>query len=399
MKFNILLNAEIKNTFTKIPKLITSTIILMAIIGIIAFCGTKYIYGSDTSFNVTLGLVAEDDTPVMTAITGLVTNAESVQEYATFITCTREELPKLLDSGRIYAGIILQENAANDILNGTNTPIEIVFPKNSGFEASVIAEIAKACASLLDTAQSGVYTSIDFYNDHFKAYAKQDMLNRLNMTYISMVLKRASAFNENILSATGDISLTSYYSLSAIIMILLFFSINTATAYTKYNYHLSCRLLQHNLPISKQLSVKYTSVFIMYVFCLIVLLPVLFYFFKAATAFSMIFAILLSVTALSSLALMIFEIFSSNAACILFMFLFNTFIALVSGCFIPSVMLPCIFKNISKLFPVHYIFNILSNIATGEFSPVPYAYLLIFTVFYFSTACIIRNIKQKRSFT
>lgn len=37
MKFKILLKAEIKNTLTKIPKLIFSTIILIAVIGIIAF--------------------------------------------------------------------------------------------------------------------------------------------------------------------------------------------------------------------------------------------------------------------------------------------------------------------------------------------------------------------------
>lgn len=65
----------------------------------------------------------------MGAITNLITNSKSVAEYASFITCTRAELNDYLDNGKIYAGVILQENAAKDIMNGTNTPIEIVFPK------------------------------------------------------------------------------------------------------------------------------------------------------------------------------------------------------------------------------------------------------------------------------
>ena len=315
MKFKILLKAEIKNTLTKIPKLIFSTIILIAVIGIIAFCGTKYLYNDESNFNVTLGLVIEDDTAVMGAITNLITNSKSVAEYASFITCTRAELNDYL------------ENAAKDIMNGTNTPIEIVFPKNSGFEASMIAEIAKACASLLDTAQSGIYTSIDFYNTHYKSYAKQDMLDRLNMTYVYMVLKRATTFNEHTITATGDISLVAYYCLAAVIMILLFFAINTATTYTKYNSHLSNRLLQNNIGITKQLFIKYISVVITYMFCLLVLAPILFYFFKIGTSINMLLAIIIGILALSSFTLLLYELFNNNVACILFVFLFNIFIA------------------------------------------------------------------------
>ena len=397
MKFKILLKAEIKNTFTKIPKLIFSTIILIAVIGIIAFCGTKYLYNDDSNFNVTLGLVIEDDTAVMGAITNFITNSKSVAEYASFITCTRAELNDYLDSGKICAGIILQKNAAKDIINGTNTPIEIVFPKNSGFEASMIAQIAKACASLLDTAQSGIYTSIDFYNAHYKTYAKQDMLDRLNMTYIYMVLKRATTFNEHTVTATGDVSLAAYYCLSAVIMILLFFAINIATTYTKYNSHLSNRLLQNNVGITKQLFIKYISVVITYMFCLLVLSPILFYFFKIGTAINMLLAVIAGILALSSFTLLLYELFNSNVVCILFIFLFNIFIALASGCFIPPVMLPDLLKNIGKLFPAHYIFEILSSLATRDFSIIPYIYLMIFTVFYFALTCIIKILSTKRS--
>ena len=396
MKFKILLKAEIKNTLTKIPKLFFSTIILFAVIGIIAFFGTKYLYNDESNFNVTLGLVIEDDTAVMGAITNFITNSKSVAKYASFITCTRAELNDYLDNGKIYAGVILQENAAKDIMNGTNTPIEIVFPKNSGFEASMIAEIAKACASLLDTAQSGIYTSIDFYNTHYKSYAKQDMLDRLNMTYVYMVLKRATTFNEHTITATGDISLVAYYCLAAVIMILLFFAINTATTYTKYNSHLSNRLLQNNIGITKQLFIKYISVVITYVFCLLVLAPILFYFFKIGTSINMLLAIIIGILALSSFTLLLYELFNSNVACILFIFLFNIFIAFASGLFIPLIMLPKPLINIGKLFPAHYIFEILSNLATRDFSIIPYIYLMIFTIFYFTLTCIIKNTVHKR---
>ncbi|MDE6698515.1 MAG: ABC transporter permease, partial [Lachnospiraceae bacterium] len=305
MKFKLLLLLELKNTLKKIPHIILGVVALIAVIGAITFCGTKYLYNLDMDITINLALVTEDDSKLMTTITNMVTEADSIKEYVNFIPCTRDELPSLLDNGGVYAGIILQEDAAKDIMSGKNTPIEIVFPKNSGFEAAIISEMASAVASMLSTAQAGVYTSIDFYNAHYKYNAKDEMIERLNLTYIVTVLFRGNTFNDHVISATGNISLILYYVIAAIAMFLLFYSINSATIYSRYGMHLSNKLINNNVGILGQMFIKYLSILTSYGFLLIILLPILFYFFEMSIAFSLILPIILATLCISALTLLI----------------------------------------------------------------------------------------------
>lgn len=397
MKFKLLLLLELKNTFKKIPNIILGAVALIAVIGAIAFCGTKYLYNYDMDITINLALVVEDDSKLMSTITNMVTEEESIKEYVNFIPCTRDELPSLLDSGSVYAGIILQEDAAKDIMNGTNTPIEIVFPKNSGFEAAIISEMASAIASMLSTAQAGIYTSIDFYNAHYEYDAKNEMLDRLNLTYIVAVLFRGNAFNDHIISATGNVSLIIYYIIAAIAMLLVFYGINAATIYNRYGMHLSNKLVNNNVGIIRQMFIKYLSILATYVFLLIVLLPIVFYFFEISTAFSLILPILLSMLCISALTLLIYEIFSNNVTSILFVFIFSVFTAFVSGCFIPTLMLPEAVTNISNLFPLKYIMTIMTNIVLANNSIQPYMLIMLFIIIYFLLAVFVKYLKTKRT--
>ena len=397
MKFKLLLLLELKNTLKKIPHIILGVVALIAVIGAITFCGTKYLYNLDMDITINLALVTEDDSKLMTTITNMVTEADSIKEYVNFIPCTRDELPSLLDNGGVYAGIILQEDAAKDIMSGKNTPIEIVFPKNSGFEAAIISEMASAVASMLSTAQAGVYTSIDFYNAHYKNNAKDEMIERLNLTYIVTVLFRGNTFNDHVISATGNISLILYYVIAAIAMFILFYSINSATIYSRYGIHLSNKLINNNVGILGQMFIKYLSILTSYGFLLIILLPILFYFFEMSIAFSLILPIILAIFCISALTLLIYEVFSNNVTCILFIFLFSVFVSFISGCIIPALMLPDTITDISCFFPIKHIMSILTNIVLGNNSIQPYILTALFIPVYFLLSVVIKYLKIKRT--
>ena len=45
------------------------------------------------------------------------------------------------------------------IMDGTNTPVTIVFPENAGLEAAVFRELADAGTQILKTAQAAVYAA------------------------------------------------------------------------------------------------------------------------------------------------------------------------------------------------------------------------------------------------
>lgn len=391
MRFKLLLGFEIKNAFKKIPQMLIGAIVLIAIIGTIAFCGNKYLYNTPIEANVKIGLVIEDNSSLMEAITKLVTDTDSIKEFATFVTCDRDELFKLLENSEILAGIILQENAAKDIMNGTNTPIQIIFPKNSGFEAAIISEIASAIASMLSTAQAGVYTSIDYYNENYKYNAKEEMLNRLNMTYITTVLFRERVFNEHLLSATGEVSVALYYTSCAIVMFMLFFGINIATVYSHYSKHLSNKLILNNIGIAKQTFIKYLTVLCMYMILVLIMVPVLIYMLKIQVVIRLILPVILSVICISAMTLLIYELFRKSTVSILFIFLFSVILSFISGCFVPWIMLPDALQNISCVFPAKYIVSTINDAMTGSFNIINIGIIILFSFVYFILAILIKH--------
>lgn len=380
MKFSLLLKLELNQTAKKLPKIIFGAMALIIIICAIAFCGNKYLYNLPVEPHINIALCVEDDSSLMTYITEMVTNSDSIKEYATFIKCNKENLTNILDNGEAVAGVILQENAANDIMNGTNTPVEVVFPKNSGFEAALVKEIAVAVANLLSTAQAGIYTSIDFYNDNYKYSAKKDMLDRINYKYIKMVLFRESAFDNKVVEGTGDVSLLNYYITTGIVVFLILFAINISSTYPRYLKHLRYKLANNNVGIFKQLLIKFVCMLLPYFALITLALPVLIYVLSFKAAFCIYIGTLISAVAIASMMQIIFELFEESTSCILFIFLFGVILAFISGCFIPSLMLPHGINLLASFSPTHYSMELINSIFTNSFNGVAFVLLLVFTI-------------------
>lgn len=397
MRFKILLLLELKNSIKKLPQIFIGAIALIIIIGAIAFCGNKYLYDSPIDTNINLVLVVEDDSTMMTYITSMVTNSETFKDIVNITTCTREELPEILDSGKAVAGIILHENAAADIMSSKNTPIEIVFPENSGFEAAMVSEIAKTIASLLQTAQSGVYTSIDFYNENSKYSYKSDMIDRLNFTYIRIVLFRESAISEHTLSGTGNVSVLVYYVVSGIVLFLLLHGINIATVYSNYTFHTTCKLKKQGVSIKKQLLIKYVNILAIYLTYLILFTPVMFLLLKPSYVPKLFIGLFISIMCISSMMLLIYELFKKSSNCIMFIFLSSIFTGFISGCFIPWAMLPGAIKDLSGFLPVKYIIHMINAIITNE-SIISYSFICIgFSILFFALSIAIKSIRIRRA--
>ena len=51
--------------------------------------------------------------------------------------------------GKLYALMLLPEGLLRGIMDGTNTPVTIVFPENAGLEAAVFRELADAGTQIL----------------------------------------------------------------------------------------------------------------------------------------------------------------------------------------------------------------------------------------------------------
>lgn len=358
MRFFLLLKLELKNLIKKIPGMLTGAIALIFVIGVIAFCCNKYIYSSNVKDSFPVAVVFEDDSDTMKTVSDMIVKSKTIGSYLTFDICnSKDELINKLDSGDVVCGIVIQKDAAKDIMDKTNTPIDIYFAKNTGYEAAIIKEIATSGAILLQCAQSGVYTNADFYREHDNYKEKSDMIDRLNIQYAKCVFLRESAIKENIINATGDISTILYFTTSGIILFLMLYAINISTIFRRYTLHLSAKFSNNGVNTFFQTLIKYITICISY----FVLIPFGLLLFNASTMLYLLLPLTVTILCYSAFILMIYELFKNKNSCIMFIFLFTIFVGFVSGCFIPSLMLPEQLSNISGFFPVKYMFDSINS--------------------------------------
>lgn len=394
MRFKLLLKLELKKTLKKFPQIIFGAIALILLISAVAFCSNKYLYKLPVNTNINIALAVEDNSFLMNLFMNTIQNSDSFSNVSTFVPCSRDEIPQLLDNGDAIAGIIISETVTDDIMTGKNTPIEIVFPANSGFEAAILSEITKSIATMLSSAQSSVHCGIDLYKA-YNAPGRSEMVERLNSKNISVVLFRDSAFLESYVSATGSLSSANYYITSGLLVFLLLFAINIASIYTHYHSHLEARLSQNGIAPFMQLIIKYLSILLIYILLLPILLIFLTTVVKPLVVLKLIIPLIICITCLSALSLFIYEIFRKTVPCILFIFLFSIFLAFISGCFIPSLMLPDSINMFASFLPTTYILSIISNTFINEFAILPYIIVIAFSLIFILFTYSIKTLRTK----
>ena len=395
MRFKLLLQLELKTALKKFPQMLIGAIALILLISAVAFCSNEYLYKLPIEANIKIAIASEDESFLMNFFTNAIQESESFKSVSSFVPCDKEDIPDMFDNGEAIAGIIIAPTVADDILSGKNTPIEIVFPDNSGFEAAIISEITKAISSMISTAQTDIHCGKFFYNAHDKRTEKSAMVTRLNTKNISTILFRDSVFKESYISGTGDISSANYYTTSGLVMFLLLFSINIATFYKHYNKHMVHKLTLNNVGMLPQLTVKYISILSIYILLLPVLLIFLSTILQPGAVIKLIIPLIFSVICISALSLLVYEFFKNTTACIMFIFILSVCLSFASGCLIPSLMLPETINKFSMILPTTYIIEAINNIFIGEFSIIPYLWITAFTLVFISLTYGAKSISTK----
>lgn len=362
MIYKTYIKLEIKNSIKKLPKMIIGAAMLMLVISAVAFCCSTYLYNSETPI-IKLAIACEDDSNLMNIITTAIKSSKSTSDLCELTFTTRDELYKGIDNGTFHAGCILKENQAHNILNGENTPIELVFCKDSGFEAELLTTFTKTVASLLNDAQNSSSISAHYYKNNNKEEYIKDMADKLDFTNLQAALQRQATFSYDTITGTGNVDTDMYYIASCIIMFMMFFSICITLFYNPRNKHIECKLLENNVSFTKQLFAKFLSCYLCYLVISLICFPIIAILLSAEKATLILLCLIIFALQATSLSLLVLRIFENGSISVLFQFMMITLICFVSGCIIPITMLNDSITYLSYIFPVRYALNVISNIA------------------------------------
>ncbi len=378
---------ELKKIRHALPQLLIGTIVLMMIISFIAFCGVTFLYPDSSFDQVQIAIILPDNADSSRSVIDLVGNLNPAKELFSFYITDKKSAYADLANEKAIAIMIIPNNMIDEILDGTNSPVQIIFAKSSSLSTMLLQELTSAGAKILSSAQSDIYTITDLYlTEGLQDYLAEayDILNRSNLHY---VLARDRIFQNRNSSATGSLSISTYYTASAILLILFLFGNVCSTFLTNEPKAFLQRTRSLLLPNYFIILIQWFCTYLVYYGILILLFLILFLLghsdFPIIIPSSMsLSSCALVIAFISSYTVMIYRITPTLGTGIFILTISTLLFLFLSGAFIPTAFFPDSLIPISRYSPFTASFYKMGEILTGVSSPQYDRRLLLSSIFF-----------------
>ena len=374
---------EIKKTINMLPRMLLQAILLMALIGVIAFCGIKSMEQEPLAISVDIGVVVREDNMMTHMALSYVESMESVSQLCHFVQVSEEEGLRQLERGEFAALVVLPDQLVEGIMNGKNPTVDVVFPQDARLEAMLFRELTESGAGLLRVAEAEIYGAIDTAAE----YGLTDQLSVMEMEIdsynLAFALDRLAMFDEETVSATGYMSVLQYYAASGVILFLLLAGMAVYPIMQQEPAAFRKQLARQKVGTLWQCFCKWFCGFL----CLGLLAGVAWVLFRAAGVFAAettgnmlsvlvsgrnhspagirIGVILLILITVTTLVNTIYSIAGSRTGSILLIFLLSLIMVYLSGGFVPSVLMPQTMQALGDRLPTAYLIRAFGGLLAG----------------------------------
>lgn len=384
---------QFKSACKSLPKIIAGTFIFTALIALTAFGIIKAQSNSKAiqPMNIALVLPADGDQYTEFAFS-FISEIDSIKSVCSFEKMNKPDAFSKLNNGEVAAVILIPDNFAKHIIDGTNTPADIIFP-TSGItsQSSLFKTLVNAGVEDLSAAQAGIYAA----DDVCKIYSITDGVAHaesvLNKAYFSYALDRSVYFKQQTVSATGDLNIVQFYTSSGILLLLFLSGISCIDLFKKEPAALKVCMQRQGIPQWYQCLSKITSASILYFVLGIAALEITNFIFidnefaasiptcnlrSAGILFCIIFCVF-------SLIYLIYQIASHQTTGVILLFILSIGMLFSSGNIIPIIFLPKAFTHIAAFMPTTYLSQLCEGLLIGKISSAP-----VFICIFLSVICI-----------
>ncbi len=374
---------EIKKTAGMFPRMLLQAVMLMILIGAIAFCGAKTMEKEPLAVRADIGIVVREENMMTTMALGYVEDLESATQICHFVQMTEEEGFRSLENGDIAALIVLPEQLVEGIKNGANPSVEVYFPENAGLEAMLLRELTESGAGLLRVAQAQVYGVYDAAVEYGLTERLSVMQGEIDSYNLAFALDRLAIYQKETVSATGKMSMIQFYAASGAVLFLLLTGMAAYPVVQREPQAFRKQLARQGTGEAWQSFCKWLCGFL----CMGLLGCVAWIMIKIAGIFvpevaeKLIHAltggrrglysgvqagvVLLIVITAATFIYMIYSLAGSRSGAVLVIFLLSVVMVYLSGGLVPSMFLPKAMQVIGDKLPTAYLIRAAGGILTG----------------------------------
>lgn len=365
---------ECKRTGKTLLKSIGSFCACLLLTAVLVAAFSAIMQNAQVFQKVNIGIVIPEGESISRLATQYISSMDSVRSVCDFYYLDEQESVEQLKQGTLQAVVVLPEGFYHDVQVGINPPAQIYFPKDAAQNTQVFEELVTAGVSFLQTAEAGVYATLDtasYYGIELQGAGLGDTIAYL---FVNQMLKRDSIYSARMLSSMGNLSVAEYYYAAGLVILLMMCGIQFGFLYGKRN-----RSVEDKLKIRGVGSIRQSVVKILVMTEFLYVTGLLYYFagigiagwtktyfvFYQGTTW---YALLLLCLGIAIYFHVLYELSGSSSQAAVFVFAVNVITISGAGVLIPEAYLGKGIAGISRFLPMKYWNVYAAGMLEGELS-------------------------------
>lgn len=365
---------ECKRTWKTLLKSIGSFCACLLLTAVLVAAFSAIMQNAQVFQKVNIGIAIPEGESISRLATQYISSMDSVRSVCDFYYLDEQEAVEQLKQGTLQAVVVLPEGFYHDVQVGINPPAQIYFPKDAAQNTQVFEELVTAGVSFLQTAEAGVYATLDtasYYGIELQGAGLGDTIAYL---FVNQMLKRDSIYSARMLSTMGNLSVAEYYYAAGLVILLMMCGIQFGFLYGKRN-----RSVEDKLKIRGVGSIRQSVVKILVMTEFLYVTGLLYYFagigiagwtktyfvFYQGTTW---YALLLLCLGIAIYFHVLYELSGSSSQAAVFVFAVNVITISGAGVLIPEAYLGKEIAGISHFLPMKYWNVYAAGMLEGELS-------------------------------
>lgn len=365
---------ECKRTWKTLLKSIGSFCACLLLTAVLVAAFSAIMQNAQVFQKVNIGIAIPEGESISRLATQYISSMDSVRSVCDFYYLDEQEAVEQLKQGTLQAVVVLPEGFYHDVQVGINPPAQIYFPKDAAQNTQVFEELVTAGVSFLQTAEAGVYATLDtasYYGIELQGAGLGDTIAYL---FVNQMLKRDSIYSARMLSSMGNLSVAEYYYAAGLVILLMMCGIQFGFLYGKRN-----RSVEDKLKIRGVGSIRQSVVKILVMTEFLYVTGLLYYFagigiagwtktyfvFYQGTTW---YALLLLCLGIAIYFHVLYELSGSSSQAAVFVFAVNVITISGAGVLIPEAYLGKGIAGISRFLPMKYWNVYAAGMLEGELS-------------------------------
>lgn len=365
---------ECKRTWKTLLKSIGSYCACLLLTAVLVAAFSEIMQNAQVFQKVNIGIAIPEGESISRLATQYISSMDSVRSVCDFYYLDEQEAVEQLKQGILQAVVVLPEGFYHDVQVGINPPAQIYFPKDAAQNTQVFEELVTAGVSFLQTAEAGVYATLDtasYYGIELQGAGLGDTIAYL---FVNQMLKRDSVYSARMLSSMGNLSVAEYYYAAGLVILLMMCGIQFGFLYGKRN-----RSVEDKLKIRGVGSIRQSVVKILVMTEFLYVTGLLYYFagigiagwtktyfvFYQGTTW---YALLLLCLGIAIYFHVLYELSGSSSQAAVFVFAVNVITIIGAGVLIPEAYLGKEIAGISRFLPMKYWNVYAAGMLEGEIS-------------------------------